>query len=186
MFGYRGLNYADPFGLCPKEDGGDGKTEEYSDCPEGSSGWHAYQDALGQGGVYNNVMGAVAACSESKACSTVAAVGSVIVGGIALRAASAGAEALAGARALGAGARLASGSAVSAGESAALRASTTNAGLFLQGAVEGFVTARTPNATIMDPAGSVAGRIGQTVGWLAGQDSVQGLVSGAAGWLLSR
>lgn len=31
--GYRCLNYADPFGLCPKSLGGDGKSEDRSDCP---------------------------------------------------------------------------------------------------------------------------------------------------------
>ncbi len=26
------VNYSDPFGLCPKDAGGDGKTDDYSDC----------------------------------------------------------------------------------------------------------------------------------------------------------
>lgn len=32
------VNFSDPFGLCPKDMGGDGKTKWLSDCPDGSKG----------------------------------------------------------------------------------------------------------------------------------------------------
>lgn len=61
LYGYAGgdpINFSDPFGLCPKSAGGDGKTEEMSDCPRGSSGWWAYRDAQGEGSSFvNNAMG---------------------------------------------------------------------------------------------------------------------------------
>ena len=41
------INFSDPFGLCPKDMGGDGKSRMLSDCPEGSEGHkrHAEQTA---------------------------------------------------------------------------------------------------------------------------------------------
>lgn len=61
LYGYAGgdpINFSDPFGLCPKSAGGDGKTEEMSDCPRGSSGWWAWRDAQGEGSSFvNNAMG---------------------------------------------------------------------------------------------------------------------------------
>ena len=61
LYGYAGgdpINSSDPFGLCPKSSGGDGKTEEMSDCPRGSSGWWAWRDAQGEGSTFvNNVRG---------------------------------------------------------------------------------------------------------------------------------
>ncbi|HRQ78493.1 MAG TPA: RHS repeat-associated core domain-containing protein [Gemmatimonadaceae bacterium] len=61
LYGYAGgdpINFSDPFGLCPKSSGGDGKTEEMSDCPRGSSGWWAWRDAQGEGSSFvNNAMG---------------------------------------------------------------------------------------------------------------------------------
>jgi len=64
LYGYANgdpINFDDPFGLCPKSGGGDGKTDDTSDCPRGTSGWWAHRDAQGQGSsVVNNVMGFVA------------------------------------------------------------------------------------------------------------------------------
>lgn len=40
-YGFAGgdpVNFGDPFGLCPKDLGGDGKTPTMADCPEGSAG----------------------------------------------------------------------------------------------------------------------------------------------------
>jgi len=39
------LAFTDPFGLCPEDKGGDGKTDGLDDCPEGSEGWKEYQKA---------------------------------------------------------------------------------------------------------------------------------------------
>jgi hypothetical protein len=69
---------SDPFGLCPKGVGGDGKTDTFTDCTEGSSGWYANREATGQGNsVINNVGGALASCSESWLCQGVLAVASL-------------------------------------------------------------------------------------------------------------
>lgn len=61
LYGYAGgdpINRSDPFGLCPKSAGGDGKTEDLDDCPRGSSGWWAMRDARGEGSsIVNNVRG---------------------------------------------------------------------------------------------------------------------------------
>jgi len=52
--------------LCPKSAGGDGKTEDVSDCPRGSSGWWAWKDAQGDGSrAYNHVRGWVASADEA-------------------------------------------------------------------------------------------------------------------------
>jgi hypothetical protein len=75
------VTYSDPFGLCPKDAGGDGKTGDYSDCEKGTSGYYAYQDAQGRGGVVNNIRGANAWCSEHLACGATAGVALGIVGG---------------------------------------------------------------------------------------------------------
>ena len=37
----------DPFGLCPKEAGGDGKTDTHSDCPPGTEGYREYLSSMG-------------------------------------------------------------------------------------------------------------------------------------------
>jgi hypothetical protein len=37
------VTYSDPFGLCPEEMGGDGKTKGNSDCPKDSKGWNQYR-----------------------------------------------------------------------------------------------------------------------------------------------
>jgi RHS repeat-associated protein len=76
------VNYSDPFGLCPKDAGGDGKTEGFADCPKGSSGYYANEDANGRGGFLNDLKGWVASCKESTSCATTAAVGAVITGEI--------------------------------------------------------------------------------------------------------
>ena len=69
LYGYAGgdpINSSDPFGLCPKSSGGDGKTEEMSDCPRGSSGWWAWRDAQGEGSrAYNHVRGWLASVDEA-------------------------------------------------------------------------------------------------------------------------
>jgi len=74
------INNADPFGLCPQDAGGDGKTEEYSDCPRGTSGYWAHQSTQGNGGLLTDVRGAMASCDESTACSAVAIAGAAYVG----------------------------------------------------------------------------------------------------------
>jgi hypothetical protein len=74
LYGYAGgdpVNFSDPFGLlsCPEEAGGDGKTESYEDCPEGSSGWYANRVAKGEGNQFLNELGGVlATCGESFGC----------------------------------------------------------------------------------------------------------------------
>lgn len=48
LYGYASgdpINFSDPFGLCPRAAGGDGKTLRYEDCPEGTSGYAAYQSS---------------------------------------------------------------------------------------------------------------------------------------------
>ncbi|MCA1837877.1 MAG: RHS repeat-associated core domain-containing protein, partial [Actinobacteria bacterium] len=62
------VNFDDPFGLCPKEAGGDGKTQSYSDCAEGTSGYNAYQASVGRGGMANNIAGAYHSCVENTVC----------------------------------------------------------------------------------------------------------------------
>ncbi|MGH9423419.1 MAG: RHS repeat-associated core domain-containing protein, partial [Thermoanaerobaculia bacterium] len=37
------VTYSDPFGLCPEDMGGDGKTKGNADCPKGSKGWEQYR-----------------------------------------------------------------------------------------------------------------------------------------------
>ena len=37
------VNCSDPFGLCPKDMGGDGQTKGNGDCPQGSKGWNQYR-----------------------------------------------------------------------------------------------------------------------------------------------
>jgi RHS repeat-associated protein len=42
LYGFAGgdpANFSDPFGLCPKDQGGDGRSTALGDCPIGSSGW---------------------------------------------------------------------------------------------------------------------------------------------------
>lgn len=39
------INNSDPFGLCPRSAGGDGKTLDYRDCPEGTEGAEYYAHA---------------------------------------------------------------------------------------------------------------------------------------------
>jgi RHS repeat-associated protein len=83
------INHSDPFGLCPKSAGGDGKTEEMSDCPAGTSGWYANRIANGTGNqVLNEVGGTLATCSESLLCQavlTVASLGTSLVEGAAAK-----------------------------------------------------------------------------------------------------
>ncbi|HET7464575.1 MAG TPA: RHS repeat-associated core domain-containing protein, partial [Longimicrobium sp.] len=72
------VSYSDPYGLCPKDAGGDGKTDEYSDCPPGTSGWYAHRLATGEGNAaLNNIGGVLASCGESWACQGVLTVASL-------------------------------------------------------------------------------------------------------------
>lgn len=75
------VNYSDPFGLCPKDAGGDGKTEEYKDCGKGSSGYYAYRASQGDNSAVNTVLGWGATCGESKTCESGAAILATFVGG---------------------------------------------------------------------------------------------------------
>lgn len=50
LYGFVGNNpvaYTDPFGLCPQNVGGDGKTTVYSDCPPGTEGYRTYLASMG-------------------------------------------------------------------------------------------------------------------------------------------
>jgi RHS repeat-associated protein len=62
------VNNRDPFGLCPKDVGGDGKSERLDDCEKGTSGYYAYTVAEGEGTVVNTVLGLGASCGESAYC----------------------------------------------------------------------------------------------------------------------
>jgi len=82
LYGYADgdpINLGDPFGLCPKSAGGSGNSETLEDCPRGTSGWWAMQEQGGVVGLYNNVRGAAAACSESWLCASVAGAGAVLL-----------------------------------------------------------------------------------------------------------
>jgi hypothetical protein len=57
-------NSRDPFGLCPKNAGGDGKTDTFTDCVSGS-GYYANEAANGRGGFLNDVKGVAATFAES-------------------------------------------------------------------------------------------------------------------------
>lgn len=46
LYGFGGggpVNFSDPFGLCPEDMGGDGKTKGNKDCPKDSKGWNQYR-----------------------------------------------------------------------------------------------------------------------------------------------
>lgn len=82
-YGFAGgdpVNFSDPFGLCPKDAGGDGATDSYADCLKGSSGYYANQAATGHGGVINNILGAGASCGESGICESLAVTAGAIAG----------------------------------------------------------------------------------------------------------
>jgi hypothetical protein len=51
--------------LCPQNAGGDGKTETFTDCRSGSSGYYANEAASGRGGFLNDVEGVAATFAES-------------------------------------------------------------------------------------------------------------------------
>ena len=97
------MSYSDPFGLCPKSAGGDGKTDTYDDCPKGTSGYNAHQAQVGKDSFGNEVAGVYHSCKESGPCATLAAVGGAVAGGWAAEGASAAAGALFGETAGGAG-----------------------------------------------------------------------------------
>jgi hypothetical protein len=54
--------------LCPKDAGGDGKTDTYSDCPKGTEGYNAYQASIGNDSFSNEVAGAYHACLDNTVC----------------------------------------------------------------------------------------------------------------------
>jgi RHS repeat-associated protein len=67
VYGFVGgdpVNSSDPFGLCPKNAGGDGKTDTFTDCVSGS-GYYANEAAQGRGGFLNDVKGVAATFAES-------------------------------------------------------------------------------------------------------------------------
>lgn len=86
LYGFAGgdpVNFSDPFGLCPKSAGGDGRTDSFADCLAGSSGWYAYRMATGQGSsLLNELGGVLSSCGESWLCQGVLTVASL--GGSAL------------------------------------------------------------------------------------------------------
>lgn len=51
LYQFNGNNpvaFTDPFGLCPKDKGGDGKTDKLDDCPKHSEGWKEHLKAEDQ------------------------------------------------------------------------------------------------------------------------------------------
>ena len=89
LYAYAGndpVSYSDPYGLCPKDAGGDGATEGFDDCPEGSSGYYAHRDAQGKGGLLNDLKGAAASCAESTGCKVAAVAGGLGIAGMGIRA----------------------------------------------------------------------------------------------------
>jgi RHS repeat-associated protein len=62
-------SFSDPFGVCPKDAGGDGKTDSFEDCPTLSSGWFANRANSSKGSaLINNVGGVISSCFESEKC----------------------------------------------------------------------------------------------------------------------
>jgi RHS repeat-associated protein len=75
------INFKDPFGLCPKQAGGDGKTEQLDDCEAGTSGYYANKVVKGEGKILNTYLGLGASCGENGWCEGAAfALGGVAVG----------------------------------------------------------------------------------------------------------
>lgn len=82
-YGFTGgdpVNFSDPFGLCPEDAGGDGKSSSYEDCLKGTSGYYANQIARGENKALNTVLGWGAACGESIKCEVAA--GALAVTGV--------------------------------------------------------------------------------------------------------
>jgi len=53
LYGFGGgdpVNFSDPFGLCPEDMGGDGKTKGNKDCPRDSKGWNQYRSGAAEAG----------------------------------------------------------------------------------------------------------------------------------------
>jgi RHS repeat-associated protein len=73
--------FSDPFGMCPEEAGGDGKTDRYDDCPVGSSGYYAYLAAEGDSSLVNEIHGLIASCKESTVCAIGGTAAAMIVAG---------------------------------------------------------------------------------------------------------
>jgi uncharacterized protein RhaS with RHS repeats len=76
------VNFSDPFGLCPKDAGGDGKSDSFTDCQKGTSGYYANEAARGRGGAMNTAKGVVASCKESTVCAAGAVAGAAVTGEI--------------------------------------------------------------------------------------------------------
>lgn len=51
--------------MCPKNAGGDGKTDTFTDCSSGSSGYYANEAASGRGGFLNDLKGVATTFAES-------------------------------------------------------------------------------------------------------------------------
>jgi RHS repeat-associated protein len=49
------VTYSDPFGLCPEDMGGDGKSKTLSDCPKDSKGWNRYRSGAAESGGMTDV-----------------------------------------------------------------------------------------------------------------------------------
>jgi RHS repeat-associated protein len=162
LYAYAGSNpvsYGDPYGLCPKDAGGDGKTDSYADCPEGSSGSYANNAANGHGGLANDIRGAAASCRESTGCAATAVAGAVVTGAIAIRAVAAGVEALATSQ-------------VATAASAAITTAATVGPRFIGNAISGFTghgIDQVINRGVTPGALLDAARNGQTVGPLVDQ-----------------
>ena len=77
------VNFSNPSGLCPKEAGGNGKSEEYSDREQGTSSVYAYRASQGGSSAVNTILGWGASCGESTTCRG-AAVTLAVVGGAAV------------------------------------------------------------------------------------------------------
>jgi hypothetical protein len=78
------VNFKDPMGLCPKDAGGDGKSEQLGDCEAGTSGYYANKVVNGEGKILNTYLGLGASCGESRWCEGAAvALGGVAVGMVA-------------------------------------------------------------------------------------------------------
>jgi hypothetical protein len=67
------VNFDDPLGLCPKDAGGDGKTQQLDDCDAGTSGYYANKVAKGESKTLNTCLGLGATCGENGLCEGAAA-----------------------------------------------------------------------------------------------------------------
>jgi len=86
LYGYADgdpVNFSDPFGLCPKDMGGDGKTKWLTDCPEGSEGraeWN--RRASGRAEAVDDPIFLFFGGLEKKGAEAAAGVGRKAIGGV--------------------------------------------------------------------------------------------------------